>query len=139
MDKPLVAAEHSAGEIDDIARLTRFGTELSDNTRIVAARHEADVLAIWLSGDDEPMPPRMLADRALLHAAEREAQEGELFARRREQEITLVAFGIERPVQLGAVAPGATPPIMHRRQRSVTECLPPPRQLAEHPQQARRP
>ena len=53
MQDALVAAEHAAVDMHDFAGKRRIRLQLVDDIRIFALRHEADVLAIRLLGDDE--------------------------------------------------------------------------------------
>ncbi len=93
-------AEHAPGDIDDLARLGGAGAQLGDECRVIAGRHEADVLAVGLRRHRQIEAPRQRARLVLGHAAQREAQEGELRARRREEEIALVATLVRGAVQL---------------------------------------
>ncbi len=86
-----MAAEHAAGEVDDVARHRRARQEALDHVAVAAGRHEADVLAVLLVGDREPEAARELAHLRLGPVAERKAHEVELLARGGEQEIALVA------------------------------------------------
>ncbi len=106
VDDAVVAAEHAAVDVDDVAGLGGARLELADHVGIAAARHEADVLAVRLLGDREPELARRGARLGLGHRPEREAEIGELGGRRREQEIALVAVEIGRPVKRAA---GAAP------------------------------
>ncbi len=72
------------------------GLQPGDDIGILALRHEADVLAVLLGGDTKAKLLRDVADFRLGHATQREAQIVDLFLRSREQEITLVAVGIDR-------------------------------------------
>ena len=69
----------------------------------------------WLSGLSATSEPELageLAHRRLGQAAEREAQEVELLAGGREQEVALVARRIGGAVQLGSVRSGHAPDVM---------------------------
>ena len=77
----------------------RVRLQAADDVGVAPGRHEADVLAVLLVGDFETEAPRQFARLRLGHVAEREAQEIELLARGREQEIALVAIGIGRADQ----------------------------------------
>ena len=106
----VVAAEHAAVEIDDVAGVHRVRTQAGDDVGVAPGRHEADVLAVVLVGDRETEAPRELARLGLGHVAERKAQIVELLLRGREQEIALVAIGVGRADQraraVGAAARG---------------------------------
>ena len=110
-------AEHPALEIDDVARLRGARPELLDHRGIGAARHEADVLAVRLVGDGEPVARRQRPGLGLRREPpEREAQEAELLLRRREQEVALVPRRIGGPVQLrpgGSLDPAHVVPGRH--------------------------
>src|SRR3546814_20607 len=80
--------------------LFRSRTQLLHHRGIGALRHEADVLAVRLVGDDEAEARGLAAHRVLLHATERKAQEVELAARGGEEEVALIAARIDRTVQL---------------------------------------
>ena len=54
MDDAVVAAEHPAVEIDDVAGLGRARPQPLDDVGVAAGRHEADVLAVVLVGDRKP-------------------------------------------------------------------------------------
>ena len=54
MDDAVMAAEHAAVEIDDVAGIGRARHQLLDHVGIAALRHEADVLAVVLVGDRQP-------------------------------------------------------------------------------------
>src|SRR5437763_1802842 len=98
MNDAAMAAEHPAGEVDDLARLGRARTQPLDHVGVAPGRHEADVLAVVLVGDRKPEATRQLTRLALGPLAERKAQQIELLARRGKQEIALVTFGIARAV-----------------------------------------
>ena len=53
MQDAVMAAEHAAVEMNDIARQRRIRLQLVDDIGILALRHETDVLAVGLLGDDE--------------------------------------------------------------------------------------
>ena len=57
-DDALVAAEHAAVEVDDLAGLGGAGPQLLDHRGIGAVRHEADVLAVGLVGHRQPVARR---------------------------------------------------------------------------------
>ena len=48
VDHPVMAAQHGAIHIHNLARSRRFGAQLADNAGIIAVRHETDVLAVGL-------------------------------------------------------------------------------------------
>ena len=99
MRDPLMAAEHAAGKIDDVARLHRIRPQPADDVGVAAGRHEANILAILLVGDFQAKAARQFANFGLAHVAERKSQETELLARGRKQEIALVAIAIRRAMQ----------------------------------------
>src|SRR5260370_31096199 len=94
MNDALVPADGAAVEIDDIARQKRVRPQPADDVGIASRRHEADVLAVMLVRHCEAEAPRQFARLLLGHVAQWKAQIVELLARRREQEITLVAIGV---------------------------------------------
>ncbi len=53
VDDALVAAEHAAVEMDDLAGLRGAGPQPLDDVAVAPLRHEADVLAVGLVGDRE--------------------------------------------------------------------------------------
>ncbi len=61
MDDAVVAAEHAAVQMDDVARHRRARAQALDDVGVTAARHEADVLAVGLVGDGQAEAPRELA------------------------------------------------------------------------------
>ncbi len=93
-------AEHAPRDVDDLARLGGAGAQLGDERGVIAARDEADVLAVGLCRHRQIEAPRQRARLVLGHATQREVQEGELHARRREEEIALVAAIIGSAMQL---------------------------------------
>ncbi len=97
-----MAAKDAPAHVDDIARRLGLGAEFFHDCAIIAARHEADVLAVGLACDPEPEMLREQAHRRLVEAAEREAEAGELGAGCREQEIALVPGRVGRAVHFGA-------------------------------------
>ena len=69
MDDAVVAAEHLAVEIDDVAGRRRAGLQPLDHVGVAAGRHEADVLAVVLVGDREAEAgARARASRALVRS-----------------------------------------------------------------------
>ena len=104
VDDAVVAAEHAAVDVDDVAGLAGAGLEPLDDVGVVPVGHEADVLAVVLVGDGEAELARRRAGLGLGHGAERKAQEVELLARGGEQEIALVALEIDRPIERAVIA-----------------------------------
>ena len=102
MDDAVVAPEHFAREVDDVAGLGGAGLEPLDHLGVTAGRHEADVLAVVLVGDRQAEAAGQFAGLGLAALAERKAQQLELLARGREQEIALVALLFARPVERAA-------------------------------------
>src|SRR3546814_17750460 len=94
------SSDLAAVEVHDLAGIGRARTQLLHHRGIGALRHEADVLAVRLVGDDEAEARGLAAHRVLLHATERKAQEVELAARGGEEEVALIAARIDRTVQL---------------------------------------
>ena len=99
----VVAAEQAAVDVDDLAGLERVGPQTRHHVAVVAAGHEADVLAVRLGGDGEAQAMGVGADGGLVEAAQREAQESQLLGGGREQEIALVLGRVGGAMQLGAV------------------------------------
>ena len=120
-------AEDPAVEMDDLAGLGRPGAQLLDHRGIVSARHEADILAVRLLRDGEPVARRERPGLGLGgKPAEREAQIGELLPRGREEEVALVPAGVGRTVQLRPPRPVQAPDIVpgrHAVGRKVTRRL----------------
>ena len=116
MDDAVVAAEHVAVEIDDVAGGRRAGLQPLDHVGVAAGRHEADVLAVVLVGDRKPEAPRMLARLGLGHVAERKAQDVELLMRGAEQEVALVALLFAGAVERAAAGHGPRRDVMAGRQ-----------------------
>ena len=104
MDDAVVAAEHAAVEIDDVAGLGGARPQPLDHLGVAPGRHEADVLAVVLVGDRKIEAARQLARLGLGAVAERKAQRIELLARGGEQEIALVALGFAGAVERAAAA-----------------------------------
>src|SRR5205085_5088613 len=109
MDDAGVPAEHAAGFVHDVARLSGAGSQALDNVAIAPGGDEADVLAVLLLRDGKTEAARKLARLRFGHVAQRKAQELELLPGGGKQEIALVAVGvagaIKRPVPTGQ-APG---------------------------------
>src|SRR6185437_13856356 len=79
MDHAIVAAEHLAVEIDDIAGSRGVGAQLFHYGNITAFGNKTDVLTIRLVGDEKAQFGGDGAHIALFHATQREAQERQLF------------------------------------------------------------
>src|SRR6478672_8209426 len=122
MNDALMAADHMAVEIDDLAGLDRARLQAANDVGVAPGRHEADVLTVLLVGDLEAEAPRQFTRVLLGHVAERKTQVIELLARGREQEITLVAIGIgganQRPRTIALTARGN---VMSGRERAGAE------------------
>src|ERR1039458_959030 len=99
MDDAGMRAQHMALEIDDLASFRRARLQALDHVRVMAGRHEADVLAVMLVGNRQPELARQFARLGLAALAEREAQQVELLARGPEQEIALVALFLARAIK----------------------------------------
>ena len=69
-----------------------------DDVGVAPARHEADVLAVFLVGDRKAELARELARLRLGQVAERKAHVAQLLARGGEQEIALVAIVVARAI-----------------------------------------
>src|SRR5690606_30280451 len=121
MHDAVVAAERTPVNMDNIARIGRFGLQLGDNVRIFALRHEADVLAILLLGDGQAHFLRDFAHLGLRQMTEREAQIINLLLRGGEKEIALVAIRVDRTIKRAMRAIGAAANIVAGRQRIGTE------------------
>src|SRR3546814_2024060 len=93
VDEPAMAAKHPPLQVDDLAGVIGFRTELPDNGRIIAARYEADILAVGLGSHAQAMLLRQRSNLALFHPAERKPQIIELPRRGGEKKIALVARG----------------------------------------------
>src|SRR5579871_6930690 len=102
MDDAVMLAEHAAAEIDDLARAGGARPQPLDHFRIVAARHEADVLAVLLVGDRQTEAARQLAGLGLGAITQRKAQKLQLCARGAEQKIALVALGLAGAIKCPA-------------------------------------
>jgi hypothetical protein len=92
-------AEHPPVNMDDVAGQRRIRLELGDHIGVFALRHETDVLAVGLVGDDQAHFLGQFPGPDLRQFAERKADIIELVLRGGEQEIALVAIGIDRPVE----------------------------------------
>ena len=97
-------AQHLAVEIDDLAGFGGAGLQPFDNVGVVPGRHEADILAVVLVGDRQPVLPRQFTRLGLGAVAERKAKNVELLARGAEQEVTLVALFLAGAEQTAAAA-----------------------------------
>ena len=75
VDDALVAAEHAAVEMDDLAALHGARLETLDHVAVAPLRDEADVLAVGLLRDGEPEFARELAGLVLGQFAQGKAQE----------------------------------------------------------------
>src|SRR5690242_11972143 len=110
MDDAVMAAEHTTLQIDDLAGPGSAGTQPFDDIGIAAVGHKTDVLAVLLVSDAKPEPARQFARLRLGAIAQGEAQQIELLACRREQEIALIALGlsgaVKRPPAVGQPARG---------------------------------
>src|ERR1700738_2940288 len=95
----VVAAEHAAVKIDDVAGRGGAGPQALDHVGVAPGRNEADVLAVVLLGHREIEAARERAGLGLGHLAERKARDGKLRARGGEQEIALVAILVAGAVE----------------------------------------
>ena len=122
MDDAVMAAEHAAVDMHDIAGLRRAGLQLGNDVGIAAARHEADVLAVGLFRDLERELAGDVARLRLGQVAERETDEVELLGRGGEEEIALVARKIRRSEQAApAIVEAAGRNIVPGRERRGAE------------------
>ncbi len=112
----VVPAEHPPVDMDDLARRGRSRLQLGDDVGIFALRDEADVLAVLLGGDGEAHGLGCLAHLRLGKPAQREAQEVDLRLGGGEEEIALVAVGVDRPVERAVGAIGLAADVVARRQ-----------------------
>ena len=117
----VMAAEHAAVDVDDVARRGGIRLQLGDDVGVFALRHEADVLAVGLGGDGQAHALGDGADLGLGHAAQRKAQIVDLLLRGGKQEIALVAVGVDRAEQRAMRAVGAAADIVAGRQRVGAE------------------
>src|SRR5262249_21175771 len=99
----VVASEHAAGEIDDVAGLGGTWQQPLDHLGVATGRDETDVLTVVFVCDRKTEPPRELARLRLGAFAEREAQDVELLGRGREQKIALVTLLVA-----GAIEPATS-------------------------------
>ncbi|MPL79216.1 hypothetical protein SDC9_25091 [bioreactor metagenome] len=124
MDHAAMRAQHLARQIDDLARIGGARAQLLDHAGIAAVRHEADVLAVGLVGDRQAV---FRGERPGLglrgEMAEREAQEGQLLGRGREQEIALVAVRIGGAMKLRPGRPDPALDVMAGRHAIGLEIL----------------
>src|SRR5215472_18556815 len=102
MDDAFMAAEHASGEIDDVAGPRRLGPQPRDELRVIAVRHETDVLAVGLVRHRKAELGRKHAHVALHLAAQRKAQEIELRASGGKKEIALVTTRVGSDMELGS-------------------------------------
>ena len=128
----VMAPEHGAAEIDDIAGKRGVRPKLVDDGGIIAVGDEADVLAVGLLGDGEAeafgeFPGRRLAR----HGAKREAQQIELRPGGGEEEIALVPGRIGGAVELGPRRADLAPHVMPGRQRVGAEVARGGQEIAE--------
>ena len=131
MNDAVVAADHATLQIDDLAGLDRLGPELLHDSGVVAAGHEADVLAVGLLRHRQVEALGQRPRLALGQMAERKAQVVELLLRRAEQEVALIACRIGAAMQFRPrLAPEALN-IVAGRQRLGTEVACGPEQVAE--------
>jgi len=91
---------HAAAEIDDLAGRRCARAQPLDDIGIMPARHEADILAVVLLGNRQPIVPGKLAGFRLGAITQREAQEVELVLGGGEQEIALVAGRVAAAMKL---------------------------------------
>src|SRR5690606_9488542 len=104
-DHTFVPAEHPAIDVDDITRLGGSRAKALDEVGISAGGNKADVLAVWLCRHRQVELAGKLAHLRLAHATEGEPEALELLARGREEEVALVAVGIDCSPQLRSVRP----------------------------------
>ena len=117
MDDAVMAAQHCASRIHDLARARRIRLKLVDDAGVTAFRYKADVLAVGLGGIDQPQFGGDGAHLGLFHIAQRKAQIIELRLGSGEEKIALIACRIGGGVQLRAVRAFDAADIMSGRQR----------------------
>ena len=118
----LMATEHAALQVDDLAGRDSVGLQAVDDVGVAAGGNEADVLAVVLVGDRQIEAMRQRARLALAHVAKRKAYAVELRLRGRKQEIALVTIGVLRAMQgARAIRQPARRDVVARRQHLRTE------------------
>src|SRR3546814_6584193 len=94
-----MAAKHPPLQVDDLAAVIGFRTELPDNGRIIAARYEADILAVGLGSHAQALLLRQRPNPALFHPPQRKPQIIELPPRGGEKKIALDAGGVDAQIE----------------------------------------
>src|SRR6185437_16744505 len=89
MDDAAVATDHPPVHIDNISRRLGLGPKPLHQARIIAIRHEADILAVGLGRDLQSNLRGDAPNLVLGQIAKRETQEVELLAGRTVKEIAL--------------------------------------------------
>ena len=112
----VVAAKHTAIQVDNVAGLACLRPQPLDDIGIASGRHEADVLTVGLFGNGKAQFAGECPRFNLRHRTQRKTQEGELFLRRRKQEIALVAVKIGGPVEAAAGRHAAAEDVVAGRQ-----------------------
>src|SRR5215472_4527026 len=102
VNNAVMAAEHAAIQIDDLAGSGGARTQPFDHIGITAVWHETDVLAVLFVGDREAEAAGQIAGLRFRAIAQWKTQQIELRARRREQEIALIALGLAGAVERAA-------------------------------------
>ena len=107
-----MTAKFAPLKINDRAVTFGFGPDFTDDAGIIAVGYEADILTVRLGCNAKAKLSRDLADISLWHPPKREAQIIKLILRRCEQEIALIARGIERAVQFSTTRTNDSADIM---------------------------
>src|SRR5579872_4412240 len=95
-------SEHTPLGIYDLTWLCRIGADLANQLRIVALRHETDVLRIVFFGDRQADLSRDLPHFLLRRVSEREGEARKLVTGSREEKVTLIAGRIRGAVKFRA-------------------------------------
>src|SRR5439155_13538716 len=113
-----VPPDLAAVRVDDGSVAQQPGSALGEHRAVVAAGHEAELLAVGLCGDREPERLRLLAHALLRRIAEREARRRPLLLRQRVEDVRLVLPRVDSAEQARAAA-GARrgPRVVARRDR----------------------
>ena len=102
-------AHLAAVDVDDRAGLGLPASSLAQDVAVVAARHEADLLAVALLGRGQPQRARQLPNLRLGHLTERETCVRQLLLAKAVEEVALVLVAVaaaQQPESLPAPRPG---------------------------------
>src|SRR5262249_2325436 len=102
VDDTIVATEHAPVQIDDFAGPGGARAQPLNHLRVMAGRHEADILAVVFVGDWQAEAARQLARLRLAAVAEWETLKIELCAGRGKQKVALIALRLARAVKRAA-------------------------------------